>query len=119
MGGKLVREEFGGAVPAVEVEPLGEATEAFWMLALLFRLEPKAKFFKRELMTSTRKAGRGAVGGGAVGQSGAQASGEGEGDAVVSRRDVEREGESERAAESRGRLAERAKWEGALVAVRK
>jgi len=53
MGGRLVWEELGGGVPAVEVEPLGEATEVFWMLALLFRLEPKPKLLKRELMTST------------------------------------------------------------------
>lgn len=39
-------------MPAVEVEPLGEAAELFWMLALLFRLEPKPRLLKRELMTS-------------------------------------------------------------------
>jgi hypothetical protein len=45
----------------VEVEPLGEATtevfEAVWMFAALFRLEPKPKDLKRELMTSTSKRG--------------------------------------------------------------
>ena len=53
MGGRLVWEELGGGVPAVEVEPLGEATEVVWILAVLFRLEPKPKLLKRELMTST------------------------------------------------------------------
>lgn len=54
MGGRLVCEELGGGVvAAVEVEPLGEATAVVWMLALLFRLEPKPKLLKRELMTST------------------------------------------------------------------
>ena len=38
-------------MPAVEVEPLGEAAALFWMLALLFRLEPKPRLLKRELMT--------------------------------------------------------------------
>jgi hypothetical protein len=48
-------------VPAVEVDPLGEATsevelaDDVWMFALLFRLEPKPKDLKRELMTSTLK----------------------------------------------------------------
>lgn len=37
----------------VEVEPLGDATELGWMLALLLRLEPKPKLLRRELMTST------------------------------------------------------------------
>ena len=37
----------------VEMEPFGEAAVVFWMLALLFRLEPKPKLLKRELMTST------------------------------------------------------------------
>lgn len=46
----------------MEVEPLGEArvtaaegveSDGFWMLALLFRLEPKPRLLKRELMTST------------------------------------------------------------------
>lgn len=62
MGGRLVVEVFwgGGGVPAVEVDPFGEATnvevvEEFWMLAALFRLEPKPKDLKRELMTSTLK----------------------------------------------------------------
>jgi hypothetical protein len=64
MGSRLVCEELGGAaaaaaraggggVPVVEVDPFGEATEVVWMLALLFRLEPKPKLLKRELMTST------------------------------------------------------------------
>ncbi len=64
MCGRLVCEELGGTaatdvraggggVPAVEGEPFGEATAVVWMLALLFRLEPKAKLLKRELMTST------------------------------------------------------------------
>jgi hypothetical protein len=61
IGGRLVWEEFwGGGVPAVEVDPFGEATEAElveddWIFALLFRLEPKPKDLKRELMTSTSK----------------------------------------------------------------
>ena len=42
------------------MDPLGEATEIeldddVWMFALLFRLEPKAKDLKRELMTSKSK----------------------------------------------------------------
>ncbi len=42
----------------VWVDPFGEATvvgvaDEDWMLALLFRLEPKPKDLKRELMTST------------------------------------------------------------------
>jgi len=41
-------------VAAVEMEPLGEATDCVWMLALLFRLEPNPRLFKREVMTSTR-----------------------------------------------------------------
>lgn len=41
-------------VAAVEMEPLGEATELVWMLALLFRLEPNPRLFKREVMTSTK-----------------------------------------------------------------
>ena len=40
-------------VAVVEMEPFGEATEVVWMLALLFRLEPKPKLLKREVMTST------------------------------------------------------------------
>ncbi len=48
-------------MPAVDVEPLGEAAETeveeVWMLALLFRLEPKPRLLKRELMTSTLKEG--------------------------------------------------------------
>ena len=61
MGGRLVCEVFcGGGVPAVDVDPFGEATEVevfdvVWMLAALFRLEPKPKDLKRELMTSTSK----------------------------------------------------------------
>jgi hypothetical protein len=61
MGGRLVWDVFcGGGVPVVEVDPFGDATEAegvddVWMLALLFRLEPKPKDLKRELMTSTSK----------------------------------------------------------------
>lgn len=41
-------------VAAVEMEPLGEATDCVWILALLFRLEPNPRLFKREVMTSTR-----------------------------------------------------------------
>jgi len=37
----------------VEADPLGETTAVVWMLALLFRLEPKPRLLKRELMTST------------------------------------------------------------------
>ncbi len=61
MGGRLVCEVFwGGGVPVVWVEPFGEANvvgvaDAVWMLALLFRLEPKPKFLKRELMTSASR----------------------------------------------------------------
>lgn len=44
----------------VEMEPLGEAEEVFWILALLLRLEPKPKLLKREFMTSTSR-GKGAA----------------------------------------------------------
>jgi hypothetical protein len=51
MGGRLVCEEFGGGVPTVEADPVGETT-VVWMLALLLRLDPKPRFLKRELIAA-------------------------------------------------------------------
>jgi hypothetical protein len=39
----------------VDVEALEGLTVLVWILAALFRLEPKPRLFRRELMTSTEK----------------------------------------------------------------
>lgn len=55
--GRLVWEEFGGGgvLAVVEVEALEGLTVLVWILAALFRLEPKPRLFNRELMTSTAR----------------------------------------------------------------